>query len=497
MPQDPKHLEQILGFEPKVVWRYFAGLSAVPRPSKKEHLVREHVKKLATDAKLKVAQDAVGNLLITVPATAGRDKAPITVLQAHLDMVGEKNSDITHDFDKDPIALVPGTDPKTSETIIRANGTTLGADNGIGVSMALAAATSPDVLHGPLELLFTIDEEAGMSGAKGLTPKSFQGKRLLNLDSEEDDRLYIGCAGGCDSTLTWHWPTETYPAECEVCSITVRGLRGGHSGVDIHEGRGSAIKLLARTLHLAGTPDLRIAGFEGGSKRNAIPRESTAIVVGPKGLSARLRDAAAKVTTEGKTESLEAGLTIAVASGTTNGQAIPLGQSAALLSTLAALPHGVLGMHPTVAGLVESSNNVATVEMHGEDGKMRVTIGNLSRSSSASRLSEVVAQIAAIARLSGATAETANDYPGWSPNPDSTLLKTCRDVYKRMFRQDPMIASIHAGLECGIIGERVGNVDMVSLGPSIMGAHSPDERVYVRSVEKSWKYLKTILAELA
>lgn len=498
MPQNPKHLEQILGYEPRAVWRFFAGLSAVPRPSKKEHLVREHVKKVATDAKLKVTQDAVGNLLITVPATPGRDKAPITVLQAHLDMVGEKNSDIAHDFDHDPIVLIPDVDPKSSEPIIRAAGTTLGADNGIGVAMALAAATSTDVLHGPLELLFTIDEEAGMSGAKGLTPNSFQGKRLLNLDSEEDDRLYIGCAGGCDSTLTWSWATEPYPADWEVCGIKVRGLRGGHSGVDIHEGRGSAIKLLARTLLGSGAADFRIVAFAAGSKRNAIPREASAIVVGPKGLIARLHDAGARVTAEGKAESHEPGLDISVAAGGGVNHALPVARTAALLSTLAALPHGVLGMHPTVAGLVETSNNVSTVEWEDKNGMAQIHVGNLSRSSSASRLAEVVAQIAAIAQLAGATSQTGNDYPGWSPNPDSTLLKTCRDVYKRMFRHDPIIASIHAGLECGIIGERVGGgVDMVSLGPTIVGAHSPAERVYVRSVEKSWKYFKTILAELA
>lgn len=497
MPQDPKELERILGLEPRVVWRYFAGLSAVPRPSKKEDRVRAHVKKVAADAKLACVEDAIGNLVVTIPATPGRDKAPITVLQAHLDMVGEKNNDVAHDFARDPIALRVDTDSRSGEAVVRADGTTLGADNGIGVCMALAAATSPDVLHGPLELLFTVDEEAGMSGAKGLTPTSFRGRRLINLDSEEDDRLYIGCAGGCDSTLSWNWPLEACPAESESATIQVRGLRGGHSGVDIHEGRGSALKLLTRVLLRTGVADLCVVRMEGGNKRNAIPREAVAVVVGPRGIVDRLRSAAVAVEKEGRVESLEAGLTIAIASAPGAAKALSPSASALLLHTLAVLPHGVLGMHPTVKGLVETSNNIATVEWKESGEHAVVQVGNLSRSSAASRLSDVVAQIAAAARLAGTKVETGNEYPGWSPNPDSALLKTCRDVYKRMFRQEPVIASIHAGLECGIIGERVGGVDMVSLGPTITGAHSPEERVYVRSVEKSWKYLKAILAELA
>lgn len=499
MPQNPKNLEQILSYEPRAVWHFFAGLAAVPRPSKKEQRVREYVKQVAGAAGLKVNQDPVGNLMIEVPATPGREKAPITVLQGHLDMVGEKNGDVAHDFDRDPIVLVPDTDAKTGEPIVRAAGTTLGADNGIGVAMALAAATSPDVMHGPLELLFTIDEEAGMSGAKGLTAQSFKGKRMLNLDSEEDDRLYIGCAGGCDSTLTWTLAAAPLPATMEWCEISISGLRGGHSGVDIHEGRGSAIKLLTRMLLHANEPNLQLARLVGGSKRNAIAREATALVAGPTGFSTRLRDAARVVTAEGKMESLEPGLQIdfRAVPAIADVSALNVAASRMLIATLAALPHGVLGMHPTVAGLVETSNNVATVEWERRNGQVHVGVGNLSRSSSASRLAELLAQIAGIGRLAGAEVATGNDYPGWSPNPDSPLLKTCRDVYKRMFRHDPIIASIHAGLECGIIGERLGGMDMVSMGPTIVGAHSPAERVYVRSVEKSWKYFKTVLAELA
>ncbi len=488
----------IESLEPVAVWRFFAGIAAVPRPSKHEEKIREHIKALAKQHNLTCREEAVGNLIIDVPATPDHESAAVTVLQAHLDMVCEKNSGTEHDFDKQGITLILEKDAD-GEQIVRADETTLGADNGIGVAMALAAATSAKIVHGPLELLFTIDEEAGMTGAKALTPDSIRGKRLLNLDSEEDDRIYIGCAGGCDSTLTWTFTPEPIVQDSQCCEVVISGLRGGHSGADIHEGRGSAIKWLARTLAAAGLEKLRLCDIQGGSKRNAIPRESRAVVVGGADLCDALTEAARRVCEEAHTESLETKATIDVRTldGQTVGSVLSIEATKQVISTLKALPHGVVGLHPSIPGLVETSNNVSTIQTANDGANVVVEIGTLSRSSSASRLRELLDSIEAVADFAGAQLVRANDYPGWQPDPDSKLLATCKGIYSELFGNDPQVAAIHAGLECGIIGERVGQMDMVSFGPRIEGAHSPEERIWVNSVEKSWKYLVAVLAKLA
>lgn len=485
---------------PTAVWQCFAGIAAVPRPSKSEAKIRAHVRALAEQHKLKVREDRTGNLVVEVPATPGHEKATVTVLQGHLDMVPEKNTGTQHDFEKDPIRLVIDCDPVDGRQVVRAEGTTLGADNGIGVAMAFAAATSADVVHGPLELLMTCDEEMGMTGAKALAPDFFRGRRMLNLDSEEDDAIYIGCAGGMDTVLTWRSPILPRKDDEEACRVTVSGLRGGHSGGDIHENRGNAIKLLVRTLLGASQSSLRLASLEGGSKRNAIPREATAVVCGAKGCLAALKAAAERVRAETIAESYETNAALAVAQAVADEApgAISADETNRLLLALCALPHGVIGMHPKVAGLVQTSNNVATITATREgDGSLRTELGLLSRSSLASLLHVVASQLAAIGRLTGAEIQQGGEYPGWEPNVDSPLLATCRGVYERLFKHSPKVLAIHAGLECGIIGERVGKMDTVSIGPTIKGAHSPDERVYVESVQKSWKYLVAILAELA
>jgi len=487
--------------EPAIVWRFFAGIAATPRPSKQETRIRKHVRTIAEQSGLVVREDRIGNLVVEVPASPGCEDAPITVLQGHLDMVCEKNAGTEHDFDRDPIRLIVEKEPDGGELVVRADGTTLGADNGIGLAMGFAAATSPDVVHGPLELLFTVDEEMGMTGAKALTPDLFRGRRMLNLDSEEDDAIYIGCAGGCDSTLTWDFASGSTPPCERIVRVMVAGLRGGHSGGDIHEGRGSAVKLLVRTLLRAKCDTLKIARISGGSKRNAIPREAEAVLSASPGTLRALEAATKEVTEEAVRESVEENLTIRVetASATEAERLLSAQDTQRLLAALAALPHGVLGMHPTVAGLVETSNNVATISTNTVDkGRaVRVEVGMLSRSSSDSRMQEALSQITAVGRLAGAAIETGNDYPGWEPNMDSEILATCRRVYKELFGSDPKVTAIHAGLECGIIGERVGDMDTVSFGPTIVGAHSPDERVYVASVQKVWKYLTAVLAELA
>jgi dipeptidase D len=496
----PTNHSAIEALEPQAVWQLFVGMTAVPRPSKREERIRDHVRGLAQKHGWPVRQDGAGNLLIEVPATPGHESAPVTVLQGHLDMVCEKNTGTAFDFERDALKLVIDRDGQNGEAFVRADGTTLGADNGIGLALALAASAAPDVVHGPLELLFTIDEEAGMTGAKTLTADFLRGRRLLNLDSEEDDALYIGCAGGCDTTLTWNWKTRPASQRVRAARVTVSGLCGGHSGGDIHKHRGNALKLLARTLLAGGSGRAQLAEINGGSKRNAIPREAAAVVVGSRTALTALAKAAAMVQEQAARESAEDQPVIRVEP--LDGAA-PAVLSAAdttrLLEVLAALPHGVLSMHPRVAGLVETSNNVATVNTHlDSDGRtLHVAVGTLSRSSSGTQIHVTLRQIEAVGRLAGAEVVNANDYPGWAPNVDSPILATCRQVYERVFGAAPKVTAIHAGLECGIIGDRVGGIDAVSFGPHITGAHSPDERVYIASVQKVWKYLRAVLAELA
>jgi dipeptidase D len=490
----------IQGLEPAPVWQFFAELSAVPRPSKREEQIRAHVRKTAERLGLRFHEDQVGNIAIDVPASPGHEHAPLTVLQGHMDMVCEKNAGTQHDFDRDPIRLVRDKEAKTGDALIRADGTTLGADNGIGLALALAAATSPQVVHGPLEILCTVDEEMGMSGAKVLAPDFIKGRRMLNLDAEEDDALYIGCAGGCDTTLTWELKTAPPPQRSSACRITVAGLRGGHSGVDIHLNRINAIKLLVQAITTVPPGKLRIADLHGGSKRNVIPREASAMLVGPatavKDLTAiaqKLQEAAIRAGEEACTIRVEkTPLTDAPSTLTAK-------DTQRLLTVLTALPHGVLAVVPEMPGLVQTSNSTSIVESQPADGKLTLTVGCLSRSSLATELGATARQLAAIGDLAGAKVDSGNQYPGWQPNVNSPLLATCRRVYEQLFGQAPNVTAIHAGVECGIIGERMGDgaMDMISLGPHIAGAHSPDERVYVASVQKTWKYLAALLAELA
>lgn len=491
----PADRSAVAALDPQPVWKFFAAIAAVPRPSKKEAQIRAFMRETATRLGFAVREDRVGNMVVEVPATKGYERTPVTVLQGHLDMVCEQNSDTHHDFDRDGIRLVLDRD-KQGEPIVRADQTTLGADNGIGVAMALAAASEPDVVHGPLEILCTIDEEQGMTGAKVLAPDFFRGRRLINLDSEEDAAIYIGCAGGCDTTLTWELPTSD--ARGDACRVTVAGLKGGHSGGDIHLNRGSAIKLLVRTLRGADQSGLRLVDLAGGSKRNAIPREASAVVVGPAGLADALRKTAATVQNEVRQYTPEDGCTITVDAATAV-LAASAEDSQRVLATLAALPHGVLAVVPEIAGLVETSNSTSTVESTTENGRLRVVVGCLSRSSSRPQLHSVVRQLAAVGELAGAQVASGNEYPGWQPNVDSPLLATCRRLYAELFGAEAKVTAIHAGLECGLIGERIGEgqLDMVSFGPRIEGAHSPDERVWVNSVQKSYRFLTAVLAELA
>ncbi len=487
--------ECIKDLEPKLVWEVFSRLADAPRPSKKEEKVKAVIRKMAEDAGFNVREDKVGNYVVDVPGTAGLESAPITVIQGHIDMVCEKNNDTVHDFDNDPIQLQRGESAK-GRKYIDAKGTTLGADNGIGVAMGLAAALDPDVAHGPMELLMTIDEEAGMTGAQNVDPSFITGKRMLNLDSEEDDALYVGCAGGCDVTLDWDFPTSS-TSGLSFCRITVKGLRGGHSGINIHENRGNAGKLLARTILDAEIPEARLVDGKGGSLRNAIPREAWMIIAGDGDLKNRLESAAARIkdmaiTTHGET------LCEILVEDADGGDALSAPDSRKLIQTILALPSGVQAVVPEIAGEVLSSNNAATIDFTKTEGNAHVSLCCLARSSDRNQLFNTVHQIRSVGELAGATLFHGNEYPGWKPNMESHCLATCKKLYADVFGVEPRIAAMHAGLECGVIDNSVGGgLDMISFGPTIQGAHSPGERVYIDSVEKIWRYFVAVLGELA
>ena len=478
--------------EPRLVWQHFDAIRRIPRPSKHEEQIAAHVVAWAAGRGLAVKRDGVGNVVVCVPATRGHEKAPTVVLQGHLDMVPEKNQDTPFDFLKDPIAV------RVVDDYVYATGTTLGADNGIGVAAALAVAEDPDAVHGPLELLFTIDEETGLTGAQQLDATILKGKTLINLDTEEDGALYIGCAGGADASSVF--TLELEPAgRGTAYRLSVRGLRGGHSGVDIHENRGNAVKFLARVLATARQQgvEFAISSLAGGSKHNAIPREADAVVVVAPASDAGFRTAIEETAALLRDEfgEIDPNQRLDV-------EAIPSAEATTawsakdrdrILDALLACPHGVLAMSRAVAGLVETSNNLAVVVQEGD--RLRITTSG--RSSVMPSLKAVMAQVAAVFRLAGAEVNVHDGYPGWKPNPSSPVLLKTIEVYKREFGSEPAVKAIHAGLECGLIGEKFPGMDMVSLGPQIESPHSPDERVQISTVGRFYRLLNAVLAELA
>lgn len=480
--------------QPNLVWRHFAAICRIPHPSKHEAQLAEHVVAWATGRGLAVRRDAAGNVVVVVPATPGHESAPVVVLQGHLDMVPEANSDTPFDFVVEPIQ------PRVVGDHVYASGTTLGADNGIGVAAAMAIAEDPEAVHGPLELLFTVDEETGLTGAMQLDPKMVTGRTLLNLDTEEDGALYIGCAGGADTRSTFAITREDAMPGTLALRLSVRGLRGGHSGVDIHENRGNALKFLVRLL-LA----LRRAGLEfgivslaGGSKHNAIPRESDAVLrVNPED-ETRIRQVVEEKAAILRAEfgEIDPGQRVEVepVSGDAANASVWLPFDAdRILDALLACPHGVLGMSRAVPGLVETSNNLAVVKTEGNT----VWVQTSSRSSVMPTLKATLDQVAAVFRLAGAEVETHDGYPGWKPNPASPVLGAAKKAFVNLFGREPLIKAIHAGLECGLIGEKLPGIDMVSMGPQIESPHSPDERVQVSTVDRFYALLKATLKDLA
>lgn len=469
-----------LNIEPKEVWKHFGEICKIPHCSKHEEKLGEYIISIAEKNGLDVQKDEIGNIVVRKKASPGYEHVPTVILQGHIDMVCEKNKDVEHDFEKDPIPVYQDGD------YLKAKGTTLGADNGVGVAIALAIMEK-EIISGNLEFLFTVDEETGLTGASHLKPDFIKGRMLLNLDSEEFGSIYIGCAGGGNSTI--HLPLSFVQSNEEGIQIMIKGLRGGHSGTDIDKGRANAIKLLARVLW--NIDGYKLSSIEGGDKHNAIPREASAIILPSD--EEKIRKKIKEIEKELREEfsSTEPNLSIEVKNVEVNKLFSNESQQKAL-HLLMALPHGVLAMSQDVEGLVETSTNLATVRTNNV-----LEILMSSRSSVKSSLQFIMQVIRAIGGMAGAEVKEGDLYPGWKPNLNSRLLHIASETYKELFGEEPEKKAIHAGLETGIIGERIGNMDMISIGPQIEYPHSPDERVYIPSVQKFYPYLLKIIENIA
>lgn len=481
--------EEIRALEPKALWKNFADLNEVPRASKKEERVIEFMKKFGNNLNLETLVDDAGNVVIRKPATAGMEDRKPVVMQSHLDMVHQKNNDTDFDFETQGIEMYVDGD------WVRAKGTTLGADNGLGVATIMAILESDEIEHPALEALFTIDEETGMTGAKGLDPEILKGDILLNLDTEEDDEIGIGCAGGVDITAVREYEEEHVPENSVGYQIKVKGLKGGHSGMDIIKGLGNANKLITRVLYDAHRDfGLRISSLYGGGLRNAIPRESEAIVVVDRENTETFLNETLVWIREIKEEfaSLEPNLDISITEEEVPNKVMKVEDQLELLKALSAAHNGVYRMSPDIEGLVEASNNIAKVTV--ENGKAEISC--LTRSSVDSSKKDLANSLQATFELAKFKVKLSGEYPGWAPNMDSAILKVVDELYQKMNGERADVAACHAGLECGIIGNHYPEMDMISFGPTIRGAHSPDERASISSAQKYWKFVLEILKNI-
>jgi dipeptidase D len=476
--------------QPASVWNIFEKMSDIPRGSGNETGIQNMFKAWADERGLAWKEDAVGNLLVTIPGTKGLEKAAPLLIQGHVDMVCEKNAATKHDFENDPLKLMVSGD------WVSAEGTTLGADNGIGVAMGLALADDKSVAHGPIEVLLTVDEERGLTGAAGVEAGFFSARKMINLDSEQDDAIFIGCAGGRDTQYTVKNKTTRSPKDSSGRKVTIFGLKGGHSGLDIHKHRGNAIKILTRALQAAAAEmDVRVVEINGGSMRNAIPREAEAKVVIDKKLGRKFKQTVDACLQRIQAEELagtDDGFTWKVAAVQAP-RSFSLASSRTTLGLLASIPNGVTGMSMDIEGLVESSTNLGVVKTVGS----KVQMVCCSRSSVMSVLEELVIQHRTIGELAGAEVVQPEGYPGWQPNLKSPILAVTRAKYKQAFGIEAELLAIHAGLECGLLTEKNPNLDIVSFGPNITGAHSPDEKVQISSVQKIWKLFAATVKEVA
>lgn len=473
--------EQIRQLEPRALWNHFADLNAVPRGSKKEDRVIQFMLDFGNGLGLPTSRDETGNVIIKKPASKGYEDRPIVALQSHLDMVHQKNADTQFDFDSQGIQMLLEGD------WVKAEGTTLGADNGIGVAAIMALLASSEIPHPPLEALFTIDEETGMTGAKGLAGGLLSARFMLNLDTEDDTELTIGCAGGVDVLGEGSYQTEPAPGGWSFHRVKLSGLTGGHSGMEIHLGRGNANKLMNRFLSKAAQScHLRLAEIDGGGLRNAIPRESVALVAVPSGQVEALKALvqACAETLSKEHASTDPQLTLEL-SASEPCQLLTLEDQNRILRALYALPNGIYRMSPEVSGLVQTSSNLARVLIKDQTIKVQC----LCRGSVNSEKMDMAGALRSAMELMGLKVAFEGEYPGWAPNPDSAIVKLMSSLYRETFQGEPHVNACHAGLECGILGQNYPEMEMISFGPNIRGAHSPDERVQVSSVQKTWQLL--------
>ena len=475
--------------KPQLVWDIFESICQVPRPSKHEEKIQAWTLNFAKEHGIEAFQDKAGNVILRKPATPGYENLKGVVLQSHLDMVPQKNNDTVHDFLTDPIK------PRIDGEWVKATGTTLGADNGIGMASSLAVLVSPEVKHGPIECLITFDEETGMTGAFELEPGILKGDILINLDSEDFGEIFIGCAGGINTIAKININQQPADKSAAAFKVTVKGLKGGHSGLEIHLGRGNANKVINRLLWTANKKfDLSIAFVDGGTLRNAIPREAFAVVT----VAANEKEGFVKFVNEysaivkNELATTDAGVLISAEACDVPATVMDKKGMNNYLNAVYACPNGVWGMSADMPGLVETSNNVAIVKSDAE----YVTIETLQRSSVDTQKDDIVNAIAAVFELAGAEIEQSGSYPGWKPNVHSEILQTMLKVYKDKYGNEPKIQSVHAGLECGLLGKVYPNWDMISFGPTIRSPHSPDEKVHIESVEKFWNYLVDTLQNI-
>lgn len=480
---------EIRKLSPEALWNNFADLNAVPRPSKKEDRVIRFMQEYGKKLGLENHRDAAGNVIIKKPATNGMENRQTVVLQAHLDMVHQKNNDTVFDFENQGIEMFADGD------WVKAKGTTLGADNGIGVAAIMSVLASKDIPHPPVEALFTIDEETGMTGAIQLDGSYISGRILLNLDTEEDTELDIGCAGGLDTNTTYQYKQKAPDNESKAITVKIKGLMGGHSGMDIHKGRANANKLMNRLLYNAmKNIEVHLASFEGGGLRNAIPREATAVVVLPHEQQDKfvpfLKDF--ETTVKSEFASIEKGLTIEWEESPLPARVMESSEQRKIVNAVYSVANGVYRMSPDIEDLVETSSNLARVVI--KDGVF--TTQSLQRSSVESTKEDIASAVRTAFENIGSAVEQSGDYPGWKPNVSSLILNLMKNLYKKSFGHEPEVKACHAGLECGILGGHFPEMDMISFGPTITGAHSPDEKVQISSVQKFWEYLLEVLKHI-
>lgn len=482
--------QTLSSLQPERLWFYFSEVLKTPRPSKKEEQIIRYLVNFGKEHKLETITDSVNNVIIRKPASPGLEKATYVCLQGHVDMVCEKDADVVHDFEKDPIQAY------IEDGWLKAKGTTLGADNGIAVATMLALLEAKDIIHGPMECLFTVDEETGLTGAFGLDTNVLKSRILLNLDSEDDGEFFIGCAGGKDTIIELQAKTEPVPPGHKSFRMKVSGLQGGHSGDDIHRNRGNANKILNRFLwESARNHGIRVSSFEGGNLRNAIARDAFAIFLVPAENVQAVKSYSEQYLKDLRFEFRvsEPDLKIEMESFETPKFILDKTTQDNLLNSLYACPHGVIAWSQDVPDFVETSTNLASVKM-AED---KIKIATSQRSSIESAKDDICNMVEAVFKLSGARIEHTDGYPGWAPNPNSKVLGLCVSSYEALFGRKPVVRAIHAGLECGLIGDKYPGMDMISYGPTMKGVHSPSERLEISTVEKFWKLTLDILQKIA